>query len=96
MSETPFYKTRMGQRFYEHTMPELVKQLERLNERLGKIARTASVDDLVEAATDLIAAVERVLDTEIVPGSPATRAAFAELRTCAHTARDAVGAVKET
>ena len=31
-SETPFYQTRMGQRFYEHTMPELVKQLARLNE----------------------------------------------------------------
>ena len=34
MSETPFFKTRMGQRFYEHTMPDLVKQLERLNELL--------------------------------------------------------------
>ena len=31
MNETPFFKTRMGQRFYERTMPELVKQLERLN-----------------------------------------------------------------
>jgi len=34
MNETPFYKTRMGQRFYERTMPELMKQLERLNEIL--------------------------------------------------------------
>ena len=36
MSETTFYKTRMGQRYYEHTMPELVKQLERLNELLER------------------------------------------------------------
>ena len=36
MSETPFFKTRMGQRFYEHTMPELVKQLERLNDLLER------------------------------------------------------------
>ena len=38
MSETPFFKTRMGQRFYEHTMPELVEQLERLNDVLERLA----------------------------------------------------------
>ena len=37
MNETPFYKTRMGQRFYESTMPELVKQLGRLNEILERL-----------------------------------------------------------
>ena len=37
MSE--FFKTRMGQRFYEHTMPELVKQLQRLNELLEQLLR---------------------------------------------------------
>lgn len=37
MSETPFFRTRMGMRFYEHTMPELVKQLERLNELLERL-----------------------------------------------------------
>ena len=31
MSDIPFYKTQMGHRFYEHTMPELVRQLSRLN-----------------------------------------------------------------
>jgi len=39
MSETPFYKTRMGQVFYERTMPELVKQLERLNDLLERLLR---------------------------------------------------------
>ena len=37
MSETPFYKTRMGLRFYDRTMPALVKQLERLNELLERL-----------------------------------------------------------
>ena len=38
MSETPFFKTRMGHTYYEHTMPELVRQITRLNELLGRLA----------------------------------------------------------
>ena len=37
MENTPFFKTRVGQRFYESTMPELVKQLERLNNLLERL-----------------------------------------------------------
>ncbi len=37
MSETKFFQTRMGQRFYEGTAPELVKQLTRLNELLERL-----------------------------------------------------------
>ena len=37
MSEIPFYKTRMGQQFYDRTIPELVKQLERLNDLLERV-----------------------------------------------------------
>ena len=37
MSEPKFFQTRMGARFYEHTMPELVRQLERLNEVLERL-----------------------------------------------------------
>ena len=37
MSEIPFFKTRMGQQFYDRTMPALVKQLERLNELLERL-----------------------------------------------------------
>ncbi len=37
MSETPFFKTRMGHQFYERTMPALVKQLERLNDNLDRL-----------------------------------------------------------
>ncbi len=29
-----FYKTRMGQRFYESTMPKIAQELERLNRNL--------------------------------------------------------------
>ena len=32
-----FFQTRMGRQFYEHTMPELVRQLERLNELLDRL-----------------------------------------------------------
>ncbi len=39
MSETPFFKTRMGQQFYERTMPELAKQIARLNELLEQLVR---------------------------------------------------------
>ena len=39
MDETPFYKTRMGQRYYDHTMPALAKQLERLNDLLERLAK---------------------------------------------------------
>ena len=37
MSETPFFKTRMGHQYYESTMPALVKQLERLNDVLERL-----------------------------------------------------------
>ena len=38
VSETPFYKTRMGQQFYDRTVPDLVQQLQRLNETLERLA----------------------------------------------------------
>ena len=38
MPEIQFFQTRMGQRFYESTMPELVRQLTRLNDLLERIA----------------------------------------------------------
>ena len=37
MSEPKFFQTRMGQRFYEHSVPELVRQLQRLNELLERL-----------------------------------------------------------
>ena len=44
MSEVPFHATRMGARFYEHTVPELVKQITRLADALERIADTVSVN----------------------------------------------------
>ena len=40
-----FHKTRMGQRFYERTMPELVQQIERLNELLERLVRQTQPPD---------------------------------------------------
>ena len=45
MSETPFYSTRMGHRFFESTMPALVKQLERLNELLERLVERTEPKD---------------------------------------------------
>ena len=45
MPEIQFFQTRMGQRFYESTMPDLVRQLTRLNDLLERIAAR------IEAAT---------------------------------------------
>ena len=35
---TEFFQTRMGQTFYEHTMPTIARELQRLNEQLERIA----------------------------------------------------------
>lgn len=37
-SDVPFHQTRMGQRFFEHTMPRLVEQLEQANRNLERLA----------------------------------------------------------
>lgn len=39
MSNGPeFFQTRMGMTFFEHTMPELVKQLKRIADAMGRQA----------------------------------------------------------
>lgn len=35
MSEVSFYETRLGRQYYEVTLPELVRQLTRLNDLLA-------------------------------------------------------------
>jgi hypothetical protein len=37
MSDVPFHTTRMGQRFYEATLPALVREVELLNENLERL-----------------------------------------------------------
>lgn len=41
MSDAPFHRTYMGQRFYEATMPGLVRQLARLNDNLERLIAVA-------------------------------------------------------
>ncbi len=36
---TEFHATRMGHRFFEHTVPELVRQRARLNDNLERLSR---------------------------------------------------------
>jgi hypothetical protein len=49
MPEVQFFQTRMGQRFFEHTMPELVRRLTRLNDLLERIA--TKVDAVITQKT---------------------------------------------
>ena len=44
MSEPQFFQTRMGKQFYEATMPNLVKQLARLNELLERLVERLDAD----------------------------------------------------
>ncbi|MDY0068195.1 MAG: hypothetical protein RBS02_17670 [Steroidobacteraceae bacterium] len=37
MSDIPFYRTQMGHRFYESTVPSLVHELARLNDNLERL-----------------------------------------------------------
>jgi hypothetical protein len=37
MNDIPFHQTRMGREFYDRTMPELVRQVGRLNELLERL-----------------------------------------------------------
>jgi hypothetical protein len=37
MSDIPFFRTQMGHRFYEATVPSLVHELARLNENLERL-----------------------------------------------------------
>jgi len=41
VSEIPFHGTRMGRTFYEHTVPDLVSQLARLNENIERLVEAA-------------------------------------------------------
>ena len=46
MSGADFFKTPLGKRFYEHTMPELVTQLARIAEALEAIIVALAKRDL--------------------------------------------------
>ena len=45
MTDPGFYETRMGRTYYEHTVPELVRQLEMLNQNLGRLIETQTQGD---------------------------------------------------
>jgi hypothetical protein len=49
MDYAPFYKTRMGEKFLCKTVPDLIKQLERLNDVLERLAQQQDQNDDAEA-----------------------------------------------
>lgn len=61
MSDVPFYATRMGRTFYERTMPDLVKAVDRLATATADPDRERRVAELAEYAGYLCDATERVV-----------------------------------
>ena len=80
-----FHQTRMGQVFFERTMPDLVRAVERLADAADK--RDPTTRELIDRAADLCDAAEALMDVEIVPGSPRTVEAFERLRASAKAVR---------
>jgi hypothetical protein len=44
VSGPAFFQTRMGMRHFEHTMPELVRQLTLLNDLIERVVRQVELD----------------------------------------------------
>ena len=44
MSDVPFYRTQMGHRFFEATVPGVVRELARLNDNLERLSRVLERD----------------------------------------------------
>lgn len=44
MTDVPFYRTQMGHRFYESTVPSLVRELARLNDNLERLLQVVERD----------------------------------------------------
>jgi len=59
MSDTPFYRTVMGQRFYEGTAPALVRELARLNANLERLLTQLEPPVPPDRATDTPREAER-------------------------------------
>ncbi len=64
MSGPAFFQTRMGVRHYEHTMPELVRQLTRFNDLVERFVRQVELD------RDQVAATVTVVPTPTTEGAP--------------------------
>ena len=45
MNDVPFHMTRTGRQYYEATLPELVRQLSRLNDLLARYLDDAAKQD---------------------------------------------------
>ena len=65
MSDTQYFQTRMGQRFYERTVPELVRQVQRLASAMeGRGAKPAApVPSQATPALERIALEELGIET---------------------------------
>lgn len=49
MSDIPFYRTQMGHRFYEHTVPEFARNLARVADALERLLAVLERDSKSDA-----------------------------------------------
>ena len=91
---TEFHNTRMGRDFYDRTVPALVRAVERLADAVAAETRDPAVAELIEYAGHLADSAERLLDTPIEPGSPATLDAFDLLRANAAAVRRVLAKIR--
>ena len=90
MSE--FHKTRMGQQFYERTVPDLVNAVKRIADQAeGK--RDPRIKELIDHAGYLADAVDTLMETPIELGSQETLDAFELLRGQAAAVRRILGLI---
>lgn len=52
MSDIPFYRTQMGHRFYDHTVPELARNLARIADLLERLVVVLEQTASARAATE--------------------------------------------
>ena len=48
MTDVLFHTTRMGARFYEHTVPEIARQLARLNDHLERLIEYYNAEEKID------------------------------------------------
>ena len=68
MTEAPFHSTRMGARFYEHTLPELVRQVARLADAVERLANSTPDRQVPDGQPQPLKETDR--DEELHPPQP--------------------------
>ncbi len=81
MSDVQFFQTRMGRKFYDHTLPALVEAVDRLGSAIAAERRDPAVHELTAYARDFDDSADMELNAAFVASGAAIREAFGRVRT---------------